>query len=137
MHLKLWVPILLILGGISWMMVTNLNASDQSFKVNELPSDLTDLTQQIKIKGRIVAGSIDKTVPPVKFVIQEGGRELPVRYVGKEPLPDLFKDHAETQVTGTMAKDGVFDAVHLQAKCASKYEAMAPTETANQPAQVN
>lgn len=49
------------------------------------------------------------------FVITDGGKEIPVAYVGAEPKPDLFKEG-----TGTIAKghyvDGVFKADKLLAK---------------------
>ena len=73
----------------------------------------------------MVIGSIEKG-KPTAFTIAENEKELKVLYVGEEPLPDMFKDRAEAVVEGTMRGDGVFEAVHLQAKCASKYEAMPP-----------
>ncbi len=54
------------------------------------------------------------------FVVTDGGKEIPVAYVGTEPKPDLFKEG-----TGTIAKgyyvDGVFKADKLLAKHDESY----------------
>jgi cytochrome c-type biogenesis protein CcmE len=46
---------------------------------------------------------------------------LPVEYVGRDPLPDTFKDGAQALAGGRLEADGVFRAEEVQAKCASKY----------------
>src|SRR5678809_1770760 len=46
-----------------------------------------------------------------------------VNYVGSQPVPDTFKDRADAVVEGKVLADATFEADHLQAKCASKYEA--------------
>jgi cytochrome c-type biogenesis protein CcmE len=133
MPLKLWMPILLVLGGVGWIISLNLGEADYAFKIRDLPKEGSILEKRLNLKGRIVAGSIDKSTSAVRFVLEDGGKTLPVRYVGKAPLPDLFKDHAEAQVTGSFAADGCFEAEGLQAKCASKYEALAPSTQPNAP----
>jgi cytochrome c-type biogenesis protein CcmE len=47
---------------------------------------------------------------------------LSVHYVGKDPLPDTFRDYATAIIDGKYGRDGVFTATAMQAKCASKYE---------------
>ncbi len=127
MPLKVWLPLVLILTAISWLAFSNLNKANYFYKVDELPASGDPVYRgSLKIKGRIVVGSIKDEQRPVIFTIAENEKELVVHYVGEEPLPDLFKDRAETVVEGTMREDGVFEARHLQAKCASKYEAEAP-----------
>jgi cytochrome c-type biogenesis protein CcmE len=59
----------------------------------------------------------------VDFVLAGEGKLLPVSYVGTEPLPDTFVDKSQALVEGSLANDGSFVAEHVQAKCASKYEA--------------
>jgi len=124
---KVLVPLILIIGAVGWLATTNLSKANYFYNVHELP-DLGHpvFESGLKIKGRIVPGSIEKDVRPIKFVIKEEDKELKVHYVGDEPLPYMFKDRAEAVVEGTMRNDGVFEAIHLQAKCASKYEAAAP-----------
>ncbi len=84
-------------------------------------SDLQGKT--LKVAGDVVAGSIDRTKPQMEFVISQQGKNLKVRYIGKDVLPDTFKDGSKAVVEGNVAQDGVFMARHVEAKCASKYEA--------------
>ena len=49
------------------------------------------------------------------FVITDGGAEVPARYVGDEPRPDLFTEGQGTVVTGRYI-NGVFQATELLAK---------------------
>ncbi len=85
------------------------------------PADLQGKT--LKVAGDVVAGSIDRKKPQMEFVISQQGKSLKVRYVGRDVLPDTFKDGAKAVVEGNLAPDGVFMARHVEAKCASKYEA--------------
>ena len=54
------------------------------------------------------------------FVVTDGGADIPVKYVGKDPRPDLFAEG-----TGTIAKGyyraGVFEADELLAKHDENY----------------
>ena len=59
-------------------------------------------------------------------MLEEQGKNLAVSYVGRDPLPDTFKDGAQALVEGRLNPQGSFVAEQVQAKCASKYEA-APT----------
>ena len=45
-------------------------------------------------------------------------------YAGRDPLPDTFKDGSQALVEGKMMPDNRFVAEQVQAKCASKYEAV-------------
>ena len=126
MQAKIMIPLLLIVGAVGWLVTSNLAGANYFYKVDELPA-LGDKVYDIglRVKGRIVPGSI-KSKPndrPVIFTIHENDVELVVHYIGEAPLPDMFKDHAEAVVEGKMRRDRVFEANHLQAKCASKYEA--------------
>jgi hypothetical protein len=56
-------------------------------------------------------------------VTEDQTHTLAVRYSGSQPVPDTFKDGSEAIVEGQRLSDGSFDADHIQAKCASKYEA--------------
>ncbi|PYV13734.1 MAG: hypothetical protein DMG07_13575 [Acidobacteria bacterium] len=77
----------------------------------------------LKVAGDVVEGSIDRTQRPLQFTISHQGQSLKVHYVGKDVIPDTFKDGAKAVVEGTIATDGTFEARHIEAKCASKYEA--------------
>jgi cytochrome c-type biogenesis protein CcmE len=77
----------------------------------------------LKIAGEIVPGSIDRTKPQMEFVIGNQDKTIRVQYVGKDIIPDTFKDGTKALVEGKATPDGIFQANHIEAKCASKYEA--------------
>jgi cytochrome c-type biogenesis protein CcmE len=77
----------------------------------------------LKLAGEVIPGSIDRTKSPMEFVIGNQDKQIRVRYAGKEIIPDTFKDGTKALVEGKAGADGVFQATHIEAKCASKYEA--------------
>ena len=87
-------------------------------------------SQRMRIGGTVAAGSIRRFSGRVDFVLEGEGKALPITYIGSDPLPDTFVDKSQALVEGRPADDGRFVAEHVQAKCASKYEA-APGGTAS------
>jgi cytochrome c-type biogenesis protein CcmE len=81
------------------------------------------LSHRMRVGGTVAAGSIHRLTGRVDFVLEGEGKALPVSYVGSDPLPDTFVDKSQALVEGRPAQDGRFVAEHVQAKCASKYEA--------------
>lgn len=96
------------------------------------------LHQRMRVSGNVRNGSIARRDGRVDFYLEEQGKAMPVSYVGRDPLPDTFKDGAQALVEGRMRPDGSFEAEQIQAKCASKYEA-APNQTpaTSQPGQTS
>ncbi|MGA8144990.1 MAG: cytochrome c maturation protein CcmE [Candidatus Acidiferrales bacterium] len=86
------------------------------------------LHQRMRVSGNVRNGSIARVDGRVDFVLEEQGKAVPVSYVGRDPLPDTFKDGAQALVEGRLKSDGRFEAEQVQAKCASKYEAT-PNQT--------
>jgi len=86
------------------------------------------LDQRMRVSGNVRAGSIAHVAGRVDFVLEEQGKSLPISYIGRDPLPDTFKDGAQARVEGRMNSSGRFNAEQVQAKCASKYEAT-PNQT--------
>ena len=78
---------------------------------------------RIRVGGTVEAGTIKRFSGRVDFVLAGEGKLLPVSYRGSEPLPDTFTDKSQALVEGSLTNDGSFVAEHVQAKCASKYEA--------------
>lgn len=78
---------------------------------------------RIRVGGTVEPGSIKRLSGHVDFTLAGEGKLLPVSYRGSEPLPDTFTDKAQALVEGSLTNDGSFVAEHVQAKCASKYEA--------------
>jgi cytochrome c-type biogenesis protein CcmE len=76
----------------------------------------------LRVKGTMVPGSLETrdTSLEVRFVIEEEGEQMSVRYT--KELPDTFKDGSEVLVEGKYTGAGYFDAEVLMAKCPSKYE---------------
>jgi cytochrome c-type biogenesis protein CcmE len=79
---------------------------------------------RIRVAGDIRPGSIQHLTGRIDFVIVEQGHALDVSYVGRDPLPDTFKDGSQALVEGHRMPNGSFVAEKVQAKCASKYEAV-------------
>jgi len=85
--------------------------------------DRAGRAHRIRVGGTVAAGSIHRYTGRVDFVLEGEGKKLPVSYVGGDPLPDTFKDDSQALVEGRATEEGRFVAEHVQAKCASKYEA--------------
>jgi len=83
----------------------------------------SERAQRMRIGGTVQAGSIHRMTGRVDFVLEGEGKTLPVSYVGSEPLPDTFVDKSQALIEGRPTGEGRFVAEHVQAKCASKYEA--------------
>jgi cytochrome c-type biogenesis protein CcmE len=96
----------------------------------------SSLHQRMRVSGNVQAGSIEHVAGRVDFILTEQGKNLPVSYVGRDPLPDTFKDGSQALVEGKLQPDNRFEAEAVQAKCASKYEAApigTPTATPRPP----
>lgn len=78
---------------------------------------------RMRVGGTVQPGSIHHARGRTDFVLLGEGKSLPVSYTGNDPLPDSFIDNSQALIEGRMGSDGQFIAEHVQAKCASKYEA--------------
>src|SRR5215471_6113611 len=85
--------------------------------------------QRIRVGGTVQPGSIHHVTGRTDFILLGEGKSLQVSYTGSDPLPDSFIDNSQALVEGRLTANGQFNAEHIQAKCASKYEA-APGEVA-------
>jgi cytochrome c-type biogenesis protein CcmE len=83
----------------------------------------SDRDHRMRLAGTVAPGTIKRSAGHIDFVLEEQGKTLPVSYIGTEPLPDTFIDKSQALVEGRPGSDGQFVAEHVQAKCASKYEA--------------
>jgi cytochrome c-type biogenesis protein CcmE len=121
---KFAVAIGILLGALTWLAVIGMQESKTYYiTVAELKQMGESVRQKrLRVGGRVVAGSIQREGRRVRFLLEQNNETLPVVYVGRDPVPDTFVDHAEALVEGRWGEDGVFHAQKLQAKCASKYE---------------
>ncbi len=124
-RMKLIVGGAVIVAALVWLGFVGFQESKAYYlTVDEYRSMTGKLDGKVlKLAGDVVAGSIDRTKPQMEFVIGSRDTQIRVRYVGKDIIPDTFKDGSKALVEGNFTSDGVFQARHIEAKCASKYEA--------------
>lgn len=124
-RLKFMVGGAVVLAALVWLGFVGFQESKAYYiTVNEYATMHNQLQgKTVKVAGDVVQGSIDRGKIPMEFVISSQGQELRVRYVGKDVIPDTFKDGSQALVEGVVSQAGVFQANHIEAKCASKYEA--------------
>ncbi|MGH9344122.1 MAG: cytochrome c maturation protein CcmE [Terriglobia bacterium] len=123
---KFGVGIAIILVVALWEAVSGFQQSKTYYvTVNELLSAKI-ARNHIRVGGTVAAGSILRHGDSLSFRLSQDTKSLPVVYVGTETLPDTFKDGAQAIVQGNYTPDGAFQATHVQAKCASKYQAAPP-----------
>jgi cytochrome c-type biogenesis protein CcmE len=122
---KFAVLTVVILGTLAWLAMDGVSESMTYYKtIGELEQMGNDAYgKRLRVAGNVQPNSIVREGREVRFVIEQEGRQLKVRYDGSEPLPDTFRDRAEALADGRLGEDGVFQAQKIQAKCASKYEA--------------
>jgi cytochrome c-type biogenesis protein CcmE len=132
MSLKIVFTILLALGGVGYIATQSMGDVQYYKMVQEVTADPTPWLSKnsMKIHGFVKAGSIETEIKDQKthrsFVLENKGQMVKVRHTG--PVPDTFKDQAETVVTGRLTREGK-DLVVLaldgdpgiSAKCPSKY----------------
>jgi len=81
--------------------------------------------RHIELEGDVVPGTIKRDGKIVTFIVndkKEKEKVVTIRYEGKDPLPDTFRDNATAMAKGKLDPSGVFIATSMTAKCASKYE---------------
>lgn len=128
-----------ILGGaviivaLAWLGFVGFQESKAYYiTVDEFSAMRGDLDgKTLKLAGDVVTGSIDRSGPQMEFAIASSKTNIRVRYVGSGIIPDTFKDGSKALVEGKLDTDGVFNASHIEAKCASKYETEYEERTAS------
>jgi cytochrome c-type biogenesis protein CcmE len=113
-----------ILAALAWLGFVGFQESKAYYiTVDEYSASRgTFEGKKLKLAGDVVAGSIDRSKPQMEFVLSSKDNNIRVRYVGKQVIPDTFKDGSKALVEGKPAADGTFQASYIEAKCASKYE---------------
>jgi cytochrome c-type biogenesis protein CcmE len=114
-----------VIAALAWLGFVGFEESKAYYitvdEYNSMKGSLDGKT--LKLAGDVVAGSIDRTRPQMEFVLGSRQTRIKVRYVGQAIIPDTFKDGSKALVEGKVTPSGVFEARHIEAKCASKYEA--------------
>ncbi len=135
-YLRFGVLVAAIIGTLAWLAASGINESKTYYKtiseLKQLPA--SESGKRMRVTGDVVPGSIKRDGERVHFQIfeKEHNQTLNVVYMGKDPLPDTFRDSAQAMADGKLQQDGSFHANSIAAKCPSKYEA-APGKPAQQP----
>lgn len=126
--LKFVASAVIILGVLAWLGFTGVQEAKTYYvTIPELYAKGDNAHNlRLRVAGDVVPGSIRRESGRVRFTLHQADQQLNVVYVGTEPLPDTLVDDAQAIVTGRYTSDKVFTAQQVQAKCASKYEALPP-----------
>jgi len=124
-NLKFLIGCLIIVVGIAWLAFSGFNQSLAYYKTVDELRAMGDNAygKRLRVAGNVMPGSIERVPGAVKFRLEQKGEILSVAYIGKDLLPDTFKDGSQALAEGHLSRDGAFEATKIQAKCASKYEA--------------
>lgn len=135
---KIAAGVAVILATIVWLAVSGIQESKTYYVTISELQGMGDAAhaRRLRVAGDVTVGSIKREGQRVLFTIEQEGRRLPVVYSGADPLPDTFRDRAQALADGTYGRDGIFTAKKIQAKCASKYEAVPGGKTGNQKSEV-
>ena len=127
-RVKFVVGSLIILGVLAWLGISGVQESKTYYMtIPELRTQGEVAYQmRLRVAGDVVPDSIRRQAGEVRFQLHQGETRLEVVYVGSEPLPDTLVNNAQAIVTGKYTRENVFVAEKVQAKCASKYEALPP-----------
>jgi cytochrome c-type biogenesis protein CcmE len=118
------IGIVIILATISWLAYSGIQESKTYYvTVSELLASPQTHARRFRVAGDVASGSIQRVAGRVQFNLQQGSQIVPIVYTGLDPLPDTLRDGAQAVADGRY-ENGTFHAEAVQAKCASKYEAM-------------
>jgi cytochrome c-type biogenesis protein CcmE len=125
-RIKFVIGAIVIVAALAWLGFVGFQESKAYYiTVDEYRNLGTEIMgKKLKVAGDVVSGSIDRSKPQTEFVISNKGSQLKVRYVGSIALPDTFMDGSKAVVEGSVTQEGIFQASRIEAKCASKYEAV-------------
>ncbi len=122
---------LAIVLTLAWMAVGGVQESATYYvTLDELLAMDDPGSKRIRVGGDVAVGSIVRKASSVEFTLHQHEEGMPepmvleVIYTGADPLPDTFRDRAQALCDGVLRSDGRFEASKIQAKCASKYEAV-------------
>jgi cytochrome c-type biogenesis protein CcmE len=135
--LKFAIGVAIILAVAGYEAATGFKESETYYvTVQELVNGKAQ-RHRIRVGGVVEVGSIERHKGKVSFRLAQEKFSIPVTYVGADTLPDTFKDGAQAIVQGDYTADGTFRASEIQAKCASKYQAVPGQNTKTPVASLN
>lgn len=118
--------LLALIIGSSLAGIAFFSAQETAYKLldaSELAADPARYKgDNLRVRGFVKLGTLVREGKTAKFDLELNDRTIPIFFTGETLLPDAFKEGARARVDGKW-KDGVLEANHVEAKCASKYEA--------------
>jgi cytochrome c-type biogenesis protein CcmE len=151
---KFLVGGVLILAAVTYLIISSTTAGARYFiTVKELLNDSAYVNKTIRISGAVIGDTIqyDEKNLVIDFAIANIPADytdlskalyesvndpksirVPVHIVG-QVKPDLLKHEAQAILTGTLDKNGVFQATELLLKCPTKFQDANPGQTIVQP----
>ena len=126
---RLGVGIAVILAALGYFAFVGYQEGKAYYKTIDEVAAMGDDAEgkRLRVAGVVQPGSIARDGNDLTFTLSQVTDDVPrtlaVAYTGTQPVPDTFKDGADAIVEGHRRADGTFAADHIQAKCASKYEA--------------
>lgn len=125
---KFIVGAALVAASIGYLMASGVKDTGVYFLTpvelaQRVAADTTVHSVGVRMGARVVPGTIRRDVArqTVYFDVSDGEQTYPVVYRGLPP--DTFDGDVDVVVEGRLARDGVFHATSLLAKCGSRYEA--------------
>ncbi|MEM7181662.1 MAG: cytochrome c maturation protein CcmE [Spirochaetota bacterium] len=118
--------LLITLLTLSFGSIAFLSSKESSYRL----LDASQLAKQpeeykgekLRVRGHVKVGSLLRQGRKATFLLELHGKEVAVNYDGSTILPDAFKEGARVRVDGKW-KNMALQANHVEAKCASKYNA--------------
>lgn len=115
-----------ILSVLGWLAVGGISDTKTYYKeiaeLHKMGQDGVD--KRLRVGGDVTTDPVKREGDKVFFTLAQNDLRLQVVYTGIDPLPDTFHAGAQALADGKLGPDGVFHATKIQAKCASKYEAV-------------
>lgn len=118
--------LLLLTIGVSFAGIAYFSSQETSYLLldaSELAANPSHYSEKnLRVRGFVKLGSLVREGKKAKFDLELNDRTIPVFFTGETLLPDAFKEGARARVDGNL-ENGILVASHVEAKCASKYEA--------------
>jgi cytochrome c-type biogenesis protein CcmE len=122
---KKFISLLIVIGG-SLAGIAYFSSKETSFLLldaSELAASSAKYKDQnLRVRGFVKLGTLVREGKKAHFTLELNDKSIPVYFTGETLLPDAFKEGARARVDGKLEK-GILVASHVEAKCASKYEA--------------
>jgi cytochrome c-type biogenesis protein CcmE len=123
-QIKFFIGIGIILAVVAWQGFSAFKENKTYYVTVKELTQAQASRRHIRVGGVVEQGSIERRGGQLTFKLAQDANSILVTYVGSDTLPDTFKGGAQAIVDGDYQAGGDFRADKIQAKCASKYQAV-------------